>query len=194
MDPAHNVPDQLDVLTDALENPGTDLHTVLAVLVDDLAAAVPSLLGLHLTILVAGDPVTLTTGSADPLPPAASLHVPLDELTTAEEGSTVTFYAGRPGAFVDLAADIRHAYGLDGHVVIDGHLDEPVSVQDSKRTTGVTGLTEFSVINQAIGVLIEQGQPPDTARDELARRAQRAGTTLSGAAHRLLDEHPPATR
>ena len=49
---------------------------------------------------------------------AASLHVPLDELTAAGLGSTITFYAARAGAFVDLAADIRYAYG---QVVIDGH-------------------------------------------------------------------------
>ena len=39
---------------------------------------------------------------------AASLHVPLDELTAAGLGSTITFYAARAGAFVDLAADIRY--------------------------------------------------------------------------------------
>jgi hypothetical protein len=39
----------------------------------------------------------------------------------AGPGSTATFYAARPGAFVDLAADIRYAHGLDWQVVIDGH-------------------------------------------------------------------------
>ena len=189
MDSPHAFTNQLDFLTDALENPGTDLHTVLLVLMDDLTTAIPSLLGLNLTITVAGDIVTLTT-TVSPEPPvaAASLRVPLDRLTAVGAGSAVTFYAGRPGAFVDLAADIRYAYGLDGQVVVDGHL--PTSVL-ATTPSGVAGLAEFSVINRAIGVLIEQGHPPGTARDELHRRAELAGHTLSVAAQHLLDQDPP---
>jgi len=165
---------------------------VLEVLVDDLTVAVPELLGLHLKILMAGDPISLSAGSPDALP-AASLHVPLDKLSTADAGSAITFYAGRPGAFVDLAADIRHAYGLDGDVIVDGHLDEPLPIAaDPTTMTGITGLSEFSVINQAIGVLIAQGQPTETARGELARRAEQAGTTLRVAAQQLIDEHQSA--
>ena len=37
---------QLSDLTDALDDPGTDLQAILALLVDDLTAAVPSFLGL----------------------------------------------------------------------------------------------------------------------------------------------------
>ena len=37
--------DQLDALTAALDDPGTDLQTILEVLVDDLSAAVSSFLG-----------------------------------------------------------------------------------------------------------------------------------------------------
>ena len=50
--------------------PGTDLPTVLAVLVDNLRAAVPSLLGLTVTITEAGDAVTLT--AAEPGASAAA--------------------------------------------------------------------------------------------------------------------------
>jgi len=188
----HDVTNQLDVLTEALEDPGTDLQAVLAVLVDDLTAAVPSLLGLHLTITVAGDPVILSATLSAGSVAAASLHVPLDELTAGGEGGTVTIYAGRAGAFVGLAADIRHACGLDGQVVVDGHLDEPLSTgRNAVPTSGITGLREFSLINLAIGILIGQGRPPQTARAELQRRAEQAGRTLSGAAQQLLDQRHP---
>jgi hypothetical protein len=154
VDFTHDVTNQLDVLTDALEDPGTDLPAVLAVLVDDLSAAIQSLQYLDLTIVVAGDPVTLSTGFSDPLPAVASLHLLLDELITAGAGGSVTFYAGRPGAFLDLAADIRHIYG-HGRVVIDAHL-HPCAA--APGYSGVTGLAEFSLINQAIGILIGEGQ------------------------------------
>jgi len=70
---------------------------------------------------------------------AASLHVPLDELTAADPGSTVTFYAARPGAFVDLAADIRYAQNLAGRVVIDGHLDHPLLPEQTRAGRGSPG-------------------------------------------------------
>jgi hypothetical protein len=189
VDSHHDVSNQFDFLTEALEDPGTDLHTVLAVLLDDLRAAIPAALGLTVTITEAGDAVTLTSTEPDvPAAAAASLHVPFDELTAAATCGTVTFYAARPGAFVDLAADIRFGYGLGGQVVIDGHLDDPLRTAGHPGGTGVAGLEEMVVANRAIGVLIAQGHHPDTARSVLQRRADRAGTTLSAAAQHLLDE------
>jgi len=98
----------------------------------------------------------------------------------------VVFYAGRPGAFVDLAADTRFAYGLDGDVVLDGHLahlDRAARVHP-----GVNGSDETRVINQAIGVLIERGHLPGEAHEELLRRAADHGRGLAGAAADLLTE------
>jgi len=95
---------------------------VVTVLVDDLTEAIPSLLGLNLTDHPGrrhGHPQHHRTGCAGCR--GASLHVPLDELTAAGLGSAITFYAARAVAFVDLAADIRYAYGLDRQVVVDGH-------------------------------------------------------------------------
>src|SRR6476661_7547300 len=51
---------QLSELTDALDDPGTDLQAILDVLIDDLTLAVPSFLGLTMTLRLAGAPVTLT--------------------------------------------------------------------------------------------------------------------------------------
>jgi hypothetical protein len=191
----HQVSNQLDILTDALEDPGTDLTTVLAALIDDLRAAIPSVLGLSVTITQAGDTITLTT--VEPHTPAttgASVHLPLNEVTAADPGSTATFYAARPGAFVDLAADIRYACGLDGQVVIDGHRHDPLPAAGARGWTGLAGLAELSMINQAIGVLIGLGHHPDTARTALQRRADQTGTALGAAAQHLIDEHTAMLR
>jgi len=188
----HDSRHQFDVLADALEDPGTDLRAVLTVLVDNLREAVPSVLGLTVTITQAGDSVTLYSSDADvPAIAAASLHIPLTELTAADPGSTATFYAARPGAFMDLAADIRYAYGLNGQVVLDQHLNDPLPATTAAGGTGMTGLVELSVINRAIGVLIEQRHHPDTARSVLRQRADQAGITLRAAAQHLLDQQSP---
>ena len=189
MDFPHDFTAQFDFLTAALDDPGTDLSAVLAVLVDDVRAVVPSMLGLTVTIAETGDEVTVTSAEPDLRTVGASLRLPLDVVTATGPG-TVTFYAAQPGAFVDLAADIRHAYGLNGHVVLDGHLDEPLPIGQA----GITGLTEFIQVNQAIGVLIGQGHDPGTARTELHHRAGRAGSTLAAAARRLLDDLAADTR
>ena len=117
---------QLSALTDALDDPGTDLEAMLAVLVDDLTAAVPSYLGLIMTMHLGDDLVMLTAIDADRAAAAgASLQMPLDPLVGAGPGSKVVFYAGTAGAFVDLAADAFRAHGQEGQVVLDGHRTIP---------------------------------------------------------------------
>jgi len=184
VDYPHDFTTQFDFLTEALDDPGTDLSAVLTVLVDDVRAAIPSMLGLTITITETGNPVTVSSAEPDPRTVGASLHLPLNVMTAADPGSTVTFYAAQPGAFVDLAADIRHTYHLNGQVVLDEHLHEALPTGHS----GITGLTEFSLINRGIGVLIGRGQHPGTARTVLHHRADRAGTTLAVAARQFLVE------
>ena len=163
---------QLSVLTAALDDPGTDLETILEVLVDDLSAAVSSFLGLTMTLQLDGCPLTLTTIYADlALTAGASLTLPVGRSTDEGPGCTVVFYARPPGAFVDLAADLHRVHDLDGDVYPDGHLP---SAGDQTRRSGITGLAELSVVNQAIGVLITRGHTPAGAIAELGSRA--AGT------------------
>ncbi|HEY4993239.1 MAG TPA: hypothetical protein VII33_14290, partial [Nakamurella sp.] len=69
---------QLNALTAALDDPGTDLETILDVLVDDLSAAVSSFLGLRMTLQLDGVPVTLTAMDAGlAVTAGASLTLPL---------------------------------------------------------------------------------------------------------------------
>jgi len=184
---SHPLSEQLEALTNALEDPGVDLQAVVAALAADVTAAVPSFLGLTMTLLLDGHPVTVTAIDADLAAAAgASLKLPLDPLAGAAPGSSVVFFAGRPGAFVDLAADTRYAYGLDGDVVLDGHLTSLSRAAEGHP--GVNGSDEMSLINQAIGVLIARGYLPEEAHDELLRRAADHGHGLSGAAEDLLTE------
>ena len=69
-------------------------------------------------------------------------------------------------------------------MVLDGHLN--LLPRAAAVHPGVNGTHELTVINQAIGVLIEQGHLPDQAHDELLRRAAHHGRGLPGAADDLL--------
>lgn len=174
---------QLSALTDALDDPGTDLEAILAVLIDDLTAAVPSFLGLRMTLKLAGEPVTLT--AIDPLDVRAarsSLQLPLDPLAGAGPDSIVVFYARDVDAFALLAAETRRVYGLDGQVRLDQHL-----LGRETAATVATDPRQAAVVHRAIGWLIDQGLPPDDAAGELRRRARSTGLSLTAAAQHLLE-------
>ena len=154
-------------------------------LIDDLTAAVPSFLGLRMTIPADGNTVTLNF-----LPPTmagavrTSLLLPLDALGVPGQGGTVVFYAARPGAFVDLAADTRVADGLNGQVTLDEHLPTP---DHPAGPSGLFGHTETSTINQAIGVLLGRRHTPEQARSVLQRSAHQHRVPLHHAAQHLLN-------
>jgi hypothetical protein len=120
----------------------------------------------------------------------------LDPLAGAGPGSAVTFYAAAPGAFADLADAARLAWGLDGQVHLDQHL--PAQHLDGDRPDPpADDLHRFTVVNQAVGVLIAQGHPPDQAREHLRRIAGRWHITESAAAagivQTLFSAADPAT-
>ena len=165
----------LSALTEALDNPGTDLQAVLAVLADDLRAVVPSFTGLAMTVRVGGNPVTLV--AVEPLgthTAGASLQLPLEVFGAGPAGGTVVFYAANPGAFVDLGADSRRIFSLDGQVVIDGNLTSDLG------HPGIRGLTEATALNRAIGILIEQGRSSRDARRRTASSRCRGRTLRPG--------------
>jgi hypothetical protein len=113
-----------------------------------------------------------------------SLRLPLSALGNAGLLGALVFYAGNPGAFVDLAADLSFALGLGPDVVA---LDQDLTpISDPAGLTGLTGLAEMSQVNQAIGILIERGHVPHSARTELHRLANLAQTTPPAAAQQLM--------
>ena len=95
---------------------GDTLSGPLAALVEDLRTAVSSYQGLRLTLVLEGWPVTLTAFDyIDGERPAASLRLALSELGPGfDPQSWIVFYAGTPGAFVDLAADLDYTHRVRG--------------------------------------------------------------------------------
>jgi hypothetical protein len=148
-----------------------------------LETSVRSYRGLQLTISQNGFPIVLTGFAHDGHDGhdgavATSLRVPLTLLDSSfAEESRIVFYAGTPGAFVDLAADLAFAL-RDGST--SERLDNAAIRLDADplpRTRGfsMSGLTEMSTIDQAIGAMIVQGHHPDHAHATLRRDAARAG-------------------
>ena len=94
--------------------------------------------------------------------------------------SRIVFYAGTPGAFVDLAADLTFA--VLGPSTSERTADSALPTirldeDQPPRTRGfsLSGLTELSTIDRAVGVMIVQGHHPDHAYAILRRDAARVG-------------------
>ncbi|MET3808421.1 hypothetical protein ABIB25_005450 [Nakamurella sp. UYEF19] len=179
--------DQLDALSEALEGSGDDLNTILAVLVEDLTAAIASFAGLVITVTIAGEPVTVTAMNSHTA--SSSMLLPLTTPPASATGAHLVLYAENPGAFVDLAADARATWDGGGSVVLDQHLPPPTAIEAQQ---GVDELADRSTVDQAIGFLIGQGHPPAQARTELSRRADAAGVSIAAIAYSVLEvDHQP---
>jgi hypothetical protein len=171
-----------------------DMSDALGALTTALLSTASSYCGFQLTVVDNEWPVTLAafTDGHD-VPVEASLRLPLGLVSPTVDGeSRVVFYAEVSGAFTDLAADLSHALGgvpVDqrssaadsadpGEPRVDGHrkvlvLDADLS--SLSRASGLTGLAELTVLNLAIGMLIQQGHDIAQARHVLRRRATAAG-------------------
>jgi hypothetical protein len=177
---------ELALLTQALDLPDTNVADTLTRLTADAQAAVDSYLGLSVAITASQSrfgftvldegvrPEHIRTSLLIPLTPAA------DE-NTATASVALILYAGTPGAFVDLAADLAWITGrasadflLDEHRALASHNADPAT------------LTAKSIINQAIGVLIGRGATPEEAERDLHERAVKAGIDPLAAATLIL--------
>ncbi|PZS28057.1 MAG: hypothetical protein DLM58_17765 [Pseudonocardiales bacterium] len=179
----------LALLNDALGDPGVhptpDLAETVRQLGADARAAVTSYLGLSV-VVTAHEPVFRFTvlddrvGADDVL---TSLKLPLPAPAPAPGGASIAviLYAAKPGAFVDLAADLGF---LTGRALSAIDLDQHLSVAPERDTTGA--LQAASTISQAIGVLLSRGRTPQQARRELDTHATDAGTDRHAAAELLL--------
>jgi hypothetical protein len=176
-----SLPDDLDALTEALDDPVLDLEAVLSVLTDDLLTAIPSYLGMSITVIIDGSPCTLNSSAESMrLRAMSSLWLPLDPLGAGGHGGHVVFYARDTGAFDDLADDARWMFSRDGQAVVDRHLTAATGIGPE----GIHGLAEFSDINQALGVLSAMGHA--SAHAELYRRAVGADRTILQTARTIL--------
>jgi hypothetical protein len=185
----------LATLTETLDDSDAVIAETLQELAADARLAVRSYLGLSVAITVSGQQINLTalddlTGPGDIL---ASLLLPLPlakpDSNGAEPLIALILYAARPGAFIDLAADLSwlthrdlSEFALDEHLTLGHDPDEP------------SGLGAVSVINQAIGMLIARGHLPENAEREITARAARAGVDRHTAAGHILaslGDRPP---
>ena len=197
-------------LSSSVELDEDELGARLAALVTALRAAVASYRGMYLTVVEGDQPVSLSAfHSTEDGAITTSLRLPFAALAPGfQVGSRVVFYAARPGAFVDLAADLGHA--LHAPIIFDGprprltespegdgqhgdgHRDGDMSIvldadlPPATLVSRLTGLDDASTINRAVGMLIDQGHHPDEAHATLHRHAVTARVEPHIYAARLL--------
>ena len=179
----------LALLTDALDVGAVDIASSVALLTSDVAASVSSYVGLSVRRCSPDGQAEMTT-LEDPDAIArivTSLRIPVTAATTTQGSSVViVLYATRPGAFVDLAADLAW---LTGRALDDVGLDADLGGQVHAHPA--TSLRALSSINQAVGVLVGRSRSPEEALEELDRLATRAGSDRYAAARELLAQLPP---
>ena len=170
---------------------GDDLNAILAVLADDLRSAIPSYLGLDLQMSIDGERVAIQWPTHDGTG-RSSLSMRFPDVSAAEgtqeteRTSTgrreqamvmMTFRASARGAFDALADHARAALPM-----VETALDGGAAAS----AYPIISLAASVEVNQAVGVLLDQGHVPEDAMIELQRRAADAGTDLATAARRVL--------
>jgi hypothetical protein len=177
----------LTVLTEALNEPDTDIAHSLRLLTLYAAAAVTSYRGLSVVVPHSDPPLavtTLATGSvADDIHTSLQLTLPGRGDPRKSSAVVITLYAGTPGAFVDLAADLAW---LTGSPPSDFVLDQHLTPATESLPEG--HLHAASAINQAIGVLIGRGYTPQQADWQLDVQAAHNRSDRHAAARRILVE------
>jgi hypothetical protein len=177
----------LAALSETFDDPDTDIAETMRRLGADTKVAVNSYLGLSVMIADGGQHINLTAldDLVEPGDIRTSLMLPLGADGADGAASTGTqpvlaliLYAGTPGTFVDLAADLA---SLAGRALTELLLDEHLVLPEDASASG--GLGDISIIDQAIGVLIARGFTPEHAHRELSDHADLA----------QVDHHTAAT-
>jgi hypothetical protein len=150
-----------------------------------LLAAVPSALGVSITVHISEIDLTLTTVS-EGVTPQTSLRVPLSMWADFEAGSEVVFYASTAGSLVDLAAELGWALGLNITWTSQGADHELVVDQHVTPVPGLSRLDDLSAVNRAVGVLLSRGSSHDIAVEDLKREATQANSSIGAAAQALM--------
>ena len=170
----------------------------LETLTGNLRRATDAYLGLQV-VLDQPYPLTLTVLPAGTAPEEirTSLRLPWSVLTlglagtmTAEDPlSTLTLYADRPGAFVDLAADLAYAWRSPNSATPrpdPAGIRLDLDLRPTSLVSGLVGHAERSTIDRAVGFLIDQGYDADEAYPALVRRADADGSGVLSYAVALL--------
>jgi hypothetical protein len=179
---------QLQLLCDDPDDTGR-FATGLTQLGASMAAAVPSCVSISVWLAVVGRDAPLTIGIHDGRvgPVLASLAVPWSLSAPCD---IVLFQASEAGAFLLLADDLRVLLDPLLPLLVDEHLHIQPEAPAGRL---LSSIADLSVVNRAVGILIDRGLPPEEARAELSRRAQQNRTDIADASRVLLDsmETPP---
>jgi hypothetical protein len=184
---------ELDLLTQALDVPGTDVAQTMSRLATDARTAVASYLGLSVAVTASEEELdfTMIDEGLDLASARTSLLVPLSAPTvdgTTRASVALIFYAAAPGAFIDLAADLAWITGRDpADFRLNEHRTVPHSAADPAPLESLTR------INQALGVLIGRGSTPEQAERDLYARAARTDSDIRDAAISILATLKPPT-
>lgn len=139
----------------------------MAALSADARSAIHSYLGL--TVIIFGDPAVAFTVFPEPGPVIrASMRMPMLGTRVGGPGVLFILYAGTPGAFVDLAADLTW---MSGRTSTELALDQ--DLHPHALPEGTVAVGDAALINQAIGVLIARGATPHEALRDIDTRAAR---------------------
>ncbi|HJV14319.1 MAG TPA: hypothetical protein VJ625_10545 [Propionibacteriaceae bacterium] len=195
MDPPAALLAHLQDLTASIGQDDQDLDDTVATLTAALHSTANTYRGFQLTLVENQWPVTLTAFSdRHNVSVGTSLRLPLVLVSPAvDPQSRVVFFAGTPGAFTDLAADLSYALGgipvERGRTGVDGQPN--VIVLDSdlplvSPVSGLTGLAELSALYRAIGMLVDQGHDIEQAHQVLQRDAAAARVEAHIYATRIL--------
>lgn len=182
MDISTTLAADLEHLLRVLDLPDVDLAQTVHDLRVKVERAVPSFVGLSLTLPVRGQPVTLTSVTHDRPTAASSLRLPLDLASAARLGGEIVLFASTPGAFVDLAADLGYVLKADdGDIQLDQSLPTP-------SRSGLFGVSKLAMVNRARGVLIGRGLTPEEAEIRLESDAVLRGVEVYQVAASVLSD------
>ena len=160
----------------------------------EVVAVVPSCLAVSIRFSRLGIDVGITapTSGASPVPDPAEVRASLAlPLPTSGFGSVLVLQASEPGAFALLADDLTALLGSGREPPeLDAHLG-PLAA--SPGSSLADSLADLRLLDRALGVLIDQGWPPEAGEAELHRRAIATGVTVAGVAERLLAPRPPVS-
>jgi hypothetical protein len=187
----------LQDLTASIGQDDQELDDAIAALTTAVRSTAASYCGFQLTIVdnqVTNQwPVTLTAFSdGHDVPVATSLRLPLALVSEAvDPESRVVFFAVTSGAFTDLAADLSCALGgipveqqspaayiADGASTRPDGSDSAIELDNDlplvAPVSGLTGLADLTVLNRAIGMLVDHGYDIVDAHQVLRRDAAAA--------------------
>lgn len=182
---------ELAILTEALDDPGSDVAESLLHLSADARTAVASYLGVMVVIARTDPPIAFTAFEEGVEDGAIRSSLMLVPARVGHDGCvsrvSLILFAGAAGAFVDLAADLSW---MTGRRLADVILDQHLSVLVGRPAAGT--LRAASAVNQAVGILVGRGYTPEQANRELDARAADADTDRHRAAALVLTTIPIA--